>query len=1218
MANSTPPSDGEDDSAHPGTIRGNRPTVPAGFPSGPSGTSRGDVPTIASGFGPGPSGTSRGAGPDIVSGFGTPPGLGPHLSPGSSLTLNGATYVVERLISTSTGEAEIYLLRHGDQVSVLKLYYPNFKPKDEVLAPLKQLRHDDIINLIDYGYFQGRFFEVMEYAAGGTVEQHLPIRDPQRLRSMIAECVNAFQFCHDRGIVHKDIKPENLYYKGADQTDIAIGDFGISSMLDAGISRHLTSQSLTVGYAAPEMYGIGGKVYVGREVDYYALGVTIVHVWAGRSPFEGLGIHAIANLTTTGAIKVPDDLPKDLQTLVRGLTTIDFTHRWGFEEVQRWLKGEDVPVHVQAAAAAYPPFHFGVREEAVSPEALVVLLKGNPTTGKKLLYSGKVSAWVNLFDRARAGALDTIIEDDYPQDQDAGLQKAIYVLDPDQPYERDTRQCRNAQELATALEDGFSFYGPLLTNPHHAFYLYLEAHGAKQEADTFRSYFQTFSAKKALNATILALSGKTSVAIPGREFTSPEDVLAARGQAAVVDLLKDRESRLSLWMERVASATIRARLEAWRRLKTCDQSTLAYVSEGSDGLPQLEVSCSSLSFLDLSLGAVKSHAFQLRNTGFGQLTGSITTNKGWLRLTESRIDTSRGQQDVRFDIDTTGLPFGTTDRAEIEIRSNVGTENVQVGISIESGAEVIARFRRKAVLGAATSGAVLGTAIYAVSAWVGVEAPSGAAELVGVTLTAWEVAAARGRLQTLFRGGPEWLREVAQTLGDSPWKWGLSAFVIGSIAVTILGATFPLIYSAFCWSLFFSTIAWVVSPWLLRQRQVAADGKTGPTGVFVAGCVVTIAAIVAGGGLGGMRSPGGSAQRSGVQGPQQASGSSANVEKALKPEAPEPFGTVKGQADGAPDEIVDRNDDFLRGWEQDDRRWRATTDVALYPSHPERLGTPVASLGVGVRVRSGDTLSVQSAVTLAGRQSARKGNQTFSVYARLEDGCWSVWENGGLAVLCDPSPQPVSAKEELWFQLRTADGRAGWTRSRDAFISQANLDSELAGEIANRAISLPEKSARIDNFLKRGAQLDGDGGQQGSSPFLEAIRAKDIDLLNVLREKGLDLQTKRVCAAEGVAQVALDPGADSMLKYLFEEGMRLDCLERPPLIAFLGVGIGTETYSVSRAVAVASILMRRGVQPEARDSSGKTAIETLEAESKTAVMRNNVRDLREGLRTLVP
>ena len=354
-----------------GTRRADGPEIPSGFVPTPAGTVRGGGPDIPSGLGQGQSGTVHSGGPDISSGFGPVGGsLGAQLNPGDPLVINGVTYRYESVLSKSTGEAEIFLLRQDGQLVVFKLYYQSFKPKQEILAPLKQLRHADIINVIDYGYFYDRFFEIMEYAQGGTLQQYLPVRDVQRLRLIVSEIVNALEFCHARGVIHRDIKPENIYCRNADGTDIVIGDFGISSALDAGVSRRLTSQSLTAGYAAPEMYGFGGKVYVGREVDYYALGISLIHLWQGHSPFgSDMTPQAISNMTTAGQVGVPGDLPDAWQKLIRGLITIDFSKRWGHDEVQRWLNGEDVPVHFHVKEITYPPFQFDLSQKASSTVA---------------------------------------------------------------------------------------------------------------------------------------------------------------------------------------------------------------------------------------------------------------------------------------------------------------------------------------------------------------------------------------------------------------------------------------------------------------------------------------------------------------------------------------------------------------------------------------------------------------------------------------------------------------------------------------------------------------------------------------------------------------------------------------------------------------------------------------------------------------------------------
>jgi len=321
---------------------------------------------VSIGFGPSGSGkVVHSGGPNIGSGYSPfPISSEVSLNIGDPLVINSVNYYYQGIISKSTGEAQIFLLSNNGKKCVLKLYYPNFKPKEDIVRQLKQINHDNIINVIDYGYYHGRFFEIMDFAEGGTLDKYLPIKDVPRVKKIVAEIINAFKFCHENGIVHKDIKPRNLYFKNSDGTDLLIGDFGISTMLESGISWSLTLssgpgpyQSLTVGYAAPEMYGIDGKTYVGGEVDYYALGITIISIWDGKSPFDDITIrcdyydgitaktNTIAEMTTEGMVRIPHDMPSELQNLVKGLITFDYTERWGYAEVLKWLRGENVPVY---------------------------------------------------------------------------------------------------------------------------------------------------------------------------------------------------------------------------------------------------------------------------------------------------------------------------------------------------------------------------------------------------------------------------------------------------------------------------------------------------------------------------------------------------------------------------------------------------------------------------------------------------------------------------------------------------------------------------------------------------------------------------------------------------------------------------------------------------------------------------------------------------------
>lgn len=780
------------------TRRGDDADISSGFEAA-SRTQRADGAHIPAGIDPQVAGTARATGADIASGMGGIRVAAAALTLGDELSLNGQRYRLERVLSKSTGEAEIYLLSQDGVDRVLKLYYPNFRPKEDVLRTLKQNQHDDIINVVDYGYHHDRFFEVMDYARGGTLEQHLPIRDMARLRDIVAETVNGYHFCHARGIVHKDIKPGNLYCRNEDGTDILIGDFGISSALDAGMTRQLTSQSLTVGYAAPEMYGVGGKVYVGKEVDYYALGITVIHLWDGRSPFHDLTIHVIANLTSSGKVRIPEDMPREFQQLVKGLITADYTRRWGYDEVQRWLRGEDVPVHFRITEIRYPPLQFGQTTQADTPEALVQLLKHDPDRGRKLLYSGKISAWVNVFDHALAAEIDQVVEVAYPQAQDAGLQRVVYLLDPDEPFTQDGRTARTAEELGGLLDDEFSAMVDALADPHHAFYLFLEAHEAKAEAATFRHYFRTFSRKKALNTIILELLGRDGVQIGGVMFRDAGQVLAHPDRAFLARMLKDKDSRLSLWLDATATDLVKQQLDAWRALKKCDEATLAYVRTDENGVPQMQLSQARFDHADVRIGARFQGTFTVRNTGGGVLSGPLISNKRWLTVQPDQLDPARPNQDITFTVNARGLPYGASDIARIELQTNIGVETVEVALSIEAGVKAAARFRWVTALLSALAGAILGL---------------GLANLP-VLAHGWVSAALLVGLAAVIASGVFWcVLARRRYLGITLLTW-----IAGLVGIGAVYRYYPPGVSILGWAILWGLAGYAGAPLLLRYLQ---------------------------------------------------------------------------------------------------------------------------------------------------------------------------------------------------------------------------------------------------------------------------------------------------------------------------------------------------------------------------------------------------------------
>jgi hypothetical protein len=404
------------------------------------------------------------------------------------------------------------------------------------------------------------------------------------MKQLVSEVVNALEFCHSRGIIHRDIKPENIFLRNPDGTDAMIGDFGISSALDSGLSKHMTGQARTAVYAAPELYqSVGGKTVISKELDYYALGITLIHIWSGADPFGELNELTVMRVKLEGRVAIPADVPPELRNLVLGLITVEPGKRWGYAEVQRWLRGEPVTVHHRVIETKYGDFHFGVIDGqdlvVQTPEDLAGLLEAHPEQGKKHLYKGAIARWL---DDARQQSLyvevKAIVEDDYPTDQDAGLVNAVYVLDPARPFKTAGGVlCQTSEEIGDAIEKEVSHYqDELKNNKNGPLYLYLEARGHKDVTDTFRKYAQAYSAERTFCTIVLDLQGRDKFKIGGLKLRKPEEGLQVEEsvRTQLVAQLQTAESKFSIWLEQFPA--LKGNIEKWRKLDRCNAVTLHY------------------------------------------------------------------------------------------------------------------------------------------------------------------------------------------------------------------------------------------------------------------------------------------------------------------------------------------------------------------------------------------------------------------------------------------------------------------------------------------------------------------------------------------------------------------------------------------------------------------------------------------------------------------
>jgi serine/threonine protein kinase len=499
----------------------------------------------------------------------------------NEVVLNGIKYNILKQIARS-GESEIFLVSKKGDNFVFKYYYSQYKPKDEILNKLKGLKHPDIICLIDYGYHLGRFFEISEYAQGGTLQEIMPVDSILKIKEIVGETIEALNYCHSHGIIHRDIKPENIFYRTLDKKDIVIGDFGIASNIREGEKDVLTTLARTNLYAAPELFSsIAGKTIIEKSVDYYAFGITLLHLWFGRNPFEDIDEYSVMRLKIEGKIVFPDNIDDEVEKLIKGLITVNPLDRWAYEEVKRWLKGEDVKVNYQTIKIQYKPYAFGIidgKQIVVNnPKELAYYMEKYPEKAEGHLYRNTIAKWIESVDSGLFNELMDIVEKDYPRDKPAGMAKAIYMLDTEKPFKVLNNIGLNKQEdIALHFEQHFDHYEKDLQNPNSLFYVFLEARNYKDKADEYRSYFKKINPEAALNTLILKLQGSDKYIIDDYTIYQPEELLKVDDitKAKVIHQLSNFNSKLSFWI--AGFTNLQPTINRWRLLKRCDATTLRY------------------------------------------------------------------------------------------------------------------------------------------------------------------------------------------------------------------------------------------------------------------------------------------------------------------------------------------------------------------------------------------------------------------------------------------------------------------------------------------------------------------------------------------------------------------------------------------------------------------------------------------------------------------
>lgn len=250
-----------------------------------------------------------------------------------------------RIIDTigGGGMANVYLardtiLQRDVAIKVLRMEYAN---DDEFIERFRReaqstisLSHPNIVNIYDVGEEGDIYYLVMEYVKGMTLKQYIQKHAPlpvEQAVDFMQQIIAAIRHAHENGIVHRDIKPQNILVN--DHGTIKVTDFGIAMALTGTTLTQTNSVLGSVHYLSPEQ-ARGGMAT--KKSDIYSLGIVLFEMLSGRLPFSGESAVSIAlkhlQSNTPSVKRWNPDVPQSLENVVLKATAKDPFHR--YEDIQ--------------------------------------------------------------------------------------------------------------------------------------------------------------------------------------------------------------------------------------------------------------------------------------------------------------------------------------------------------------------------------------------------------------------------------------------------------------------------------------------------------------------------------------------------------------------------------------------------------------------------------------------------------------------------------------------------------------------------------------------------------------------------------------------------------------------------------------------------------------------------------------------------------------------
>jgi eukaryotic-like serine/threonine-protein kinase len=238
--------------------------------------------------------------------------MAPEVSEGS--TVDGRYKVTRRI--GSGGMADVWLAEdpHLQRRVALKVLHRRFAQDREFVERFRReaeaaagLQHPNIVAIFDRGDTGGTYYIAMQLLEGSSLKQLIERGlTPEQTAGLVRQVLEAAGFAHKRGVVHRDLKPQN----------VIVDDEGVATVTDFGIARAGASEITQAGSVMGTPHYLSPEQAQGQEVtavsDLYSVGVILYEALTGRAPFEAESAVAIAMKQVSHTPQRPSSINPDV------------------------------------------------------------------------------------------------------------------------------------------------------------------------------------------------------------------------------------------------------------------------------------------------------------------------------------------------------------------------------------------------------------------------------------------------------------------------------------------------------------------------------------------------------------------------------------------------------------------------------------------------------------------------------------------------------------------------------------------------------------------------------------------------------------------------------------------------------------------------------------------------------------------------------------------